>query len=198
MVIAYALQRDWYHTGISLGTFLIPLGLAALYRVLGWKRVFLIDLLILVFSTISYQLGACLDLYHALAGFDKLAHFLSGTFVGILCALLYCMLKPDQRIAEEDLPIALLFILFGSMAVAGLWEIGEYILSNITLRDMQNVASTGVADSMQDMIVCLWGTLLLLPSIKRFAAGKDTFLSAIISEFVFQNRSPHKKQNPVK
>ena len=79
------------------------------------------------------------------------------------------------------------------MAVAGLWEIGEYILSKITLRDMQNVASTGVADSMQDMIVCLLGTLLLLPAVKHLAEGKTTVLNVLIPPFV-EDILPRKNQ----
>ncbi|MBE5767846.1 MAG: hypothetical protein E7335_11965 [Clostridiales bacterium] len=191
--IFYIAVHDWYHAGISLGTFAIPIALAVMYRLLHWKRVWALDLLILIFTTISYQLGACIDLYHLLPGFDKLAHFLSGTFAGILCTLLYCLLTPEHKVSKESLPLALLFVFFGSMAVAGLWEIGEYILSKITLRDMQNVASTGVADSMQDMIVCLLGTLLLLPAVKHLAEGKTTVLNVLIPPFV-EGILPRKNQ----
>lgn len=57
-------------------------------------------------------------------------------------------------------------------AVAGLWEIGEFCLAPICGRDRQNVADTGVADSVIDMIVCLLGTIGALPLADRYARGR--------------------------
>ena len=184
MLISYTATRDWYCAGITLGTFMIPIAAGAVHRFILQKPSYALDTLILLFSTISYQLGACLDFYHRVPGFDKIAHFLSGTFAGILCVLLYCLLNPGKKLSKEHLPTLLFFVFFGSMAVAGLWEIGEYLLSKISLRDMQNVASTGVADTMQDMIVCLAGTLLLLPSVRKLALGRPTFLKNILSPLI--------------
>jgi len=64
---------------------------------------------------------------------------------------------------DVRMALAICFMLVTSIAVAGLWEIGEYLVSGTVGRDLQEVAATGVADSMQDMIVCILGTLAVLP-----------------------------------
>ena len=61
---------------------------------------------------------------------------------------------------------------FFSGFVAVLWEIFEFVADLLTGNDSQNVAATGVADTMEDMMICLVGGLfmaaviwLLLPSL---------------------------------
>ena len=48
------------------------------------------------------------------------------------------------------------------MAVAALFEIGEFALAPIVGRDLQRVIGTGVTDTIVDMIVCLVGTVCVL------------------------------------
>lgn len=183
----YAVRGDGYHLGISLGTLAIPSGIALLYRILRLQRAQQMNFILLAFTTLAYTLGSCVEFYKLFPGFDKLVHMLSGTLTGMLCLALYCVLRPGHRLAPEELALALAFVFFGSMAVAGMWEIGEYLLSHITGRDLQNVAATGVADSMQDMIVCMLGTLLTLPAVKHMAHGKFGLISGAVEAFVQKN-----------
>ena len=73
------------------------------------------------------------------------------------------------------------------MAVAGLWEIAEYLISFVVGLDLQRVAATGVSDSMQDMIVCMIGTLVTLPFVHRLCHGKADPLTGAVSAFVELN-----------
>ena len=77
-----------------------------------------------------------------------------------------------------------MFTFLGSMAVAGLWEIGEYLASMVVGLDLQRVALTGVSDSMQDMIVCMAGTLATLPFVKRLTDGKADLITGAVTAFV--------------
>ena len=187
MTAAYAFRGDIYHFAISAGTLAAPPLIALMYRILKLRRSPRLDMLIMGFVTLSYPLGACVDLYRRIPGFDKLAHTLSGTFVAVLCIVLFIQLKPGRALTPADVPLALAFAFFGSMAVAGLWEIGEYIVSGIVRMDLQRVQATGIADSMNDMLVCLLGTLAALPAIPKLINGKSGVLVSPVREFISLN-----------
>ncbi len=187
MCAVYGVQRDAYHFLISLGTLLVPPGLWLVYRIFHLNRSPRLDMLILGYAFLAYPLGACVDFYRRVPGFDKLAHGLSGVLVALLCIVLFVLLKPGRQLQAEDLPLAMVFVFFGSMAVAGLWEIGEYVLSGIVRIDLQRVMATGVADSMRDMIVCMLGTLAALPVLPRLVAGKDGMVVGAVREFLDLN-----------
>ena len=187
LAAVYALKRDGYHLGISLGALAIPIAMALFYRLTGLKVVHQIDFIILAFTLIAYPLGSCLDFYARFPGYDKLMHMLSGAFVSVLCILLYCALKPERRIGRGDFWLALLFTFFGSMAVAGLWELAEYGINLVTGRDVQHVLDTGVGDTMQDMLVCMIGTLATLPLLRPLSQGRQTRFTAPIDAFLERN-----------
>lgn len=187
LIVMYAARKDVYHLLISAGTLAVPPALALVYRLFRWQPVHQASFLILSFTFLAYSLGACLDLYRELPGFDKLAHCLSGVFVSILCLILYYFCKPGHAVEKRDAGLATAFVFFGSMAVAGLWEIGEYLLSGLVGLDLQRTATTGVSDSMQDMIVCLIGTLATLPFVRRLCAGKRDLLTGAVSSFIELN-----------
>lgn len=184
LIAVYAIRRDDYHLIISLGTPLVFPALWLFYKMFHFRRVHQLEFLIVAFTFLAYPLGSCLDLYRALPGFDKLAHCLSGVFVSLLCLVLYYALKPGHCIEVKDAALAMAFTFFGSMAVAGLWEIGEYILSAIVKIDLQRVLTTTVSDSMLDMIVCLIGTAFTLPFVKRLCSGKRDILTGAVEAFV--------------
>jgi len=187
MVAAYGIRGDLYHLAISLGTIAVPWLLNAAHRLFRLKPSQQMNFIILLFTFIAYPLGGCLDFYRWFPGFDKIAHMLSGTFVSVLCIALYCLLKPGHRIGKDDALLAAAFTFFGSMAVAGLWELGEYIVSGIVGMDLQRTAATGIRDTMNDMIVCMIGTLLALPAVSRMAAGLNGMISSPVSAFVELN-----------
>lgn len=187
MTVVYAARRDIYHFAISAGTLVVPFALSLTYRLLHFKRSSGLDLLIMGFVTLAYPLGSCLDLYRRIPGFDKFAHGLSGVFVTILCIILFIVLKPDHKLTAADIPLAIVFSSFGSMAVAGMWEAGEYIVSQIVRLDLQRVVSTGVADSMNDILICMVGTLAALPIVPALARGRNGMLTDSIREFVMLN-----------
>lgn len=187
LIVVYAIQKDGYHLGISLGTLVVPPAIALFYRILRLKTVHQLNFLVLAFTFLAYPLGSCLDFYRILPGFDKVAHTLSGVFVSLLCLVLYYALKPGHEIARKDAGLAMAFTFFGSMAVAGLWEVGEYLISFVVELDLQRVEATGVADSMQDMIVAMLGTFATLPFAHRLAAGKRDLITGAVDAFVALN-----------
>ena len=73
------------------------------------------------------------------------------------------------------------------MAVAGLWELAEYGINLVTGRDVQHVLDTGVGDTMQDMLVCMIGTIATLPLLRPLSQGRQTRFTAPIDAFLERN-----------
>ena len=113
---------------------------------------------------------------------------LSGSFVYLLAHPLFYFLKANHAAEKSDRNLLMVFCAATSLCVAGLWEIGEYFLSMLTGIDMQRVATMGIHDSMQDMIVCLIGTVALLPSTSRyFRRGVPGIFMRPFDEFLCKN-----------
>lgn len=187
LVVVYAIQGDGYHLGISIGSLFVPPAIALFYRLLRLRPVEQLTALVTAFTFLAYPLGSCLDFYRMVPGFDKVAHTLSGVFVSLLCLILFYALKPGHAVERSDAALLIAFTFFGSMAVAGLWEVGEYLISFIVGLDLQRVAATGVSDSMQDMIVAMIGTLATLPFAWRLAQGKRDLLTGAVDAFIELN-----------
>lgn len=187
MIIYYASRSDFYHLSISLGTLAVPGLISLVHRLMRLIPSQQMNFLILAFTFLAYPLGGCLDFYRLLPGFDKIAHMLSGVFVSVLCIALYCYLKPGHRILTDDMALAMVFMFFGSMAVAGLWEVGEYIVSGIVKMDLQRVNATGIRDTMNDMLVCMLGTLVSLPIVVNIARRKTGLFASSVTAFIENN-----------
>ena len=137
--VYYGLKWDAYHFSIGLLSVVIPPLWVLLFRILKLKRTGPLDFMALLFLYLAYPLGSVVDLYAAIYGFDKFVHTLSGVFVSTLCLALFLALKPDHEIRRKECALAAAFVFFGSMAVAGLWEICEYGVHALTGRDVQHV-----------------------------------------------------------
>lgn len=189
-MIAWFLPRgDIFRVILGVGTiafFLLPM---LMERVLHIRRTPQMDFLIYLFLFCAFTIGMGFQCYHWLPLWDKVAHTLSGTFFGMVGLFLFHRLKPDPAICREDYPLATGFAFCFSMTVAGLWEIYEYFLSFVWPTDPQNVLTTGVGDTMQDMIVCLIGTLVLVWAMRAYyKKGKTGFLMGAFESFYEANR----------
>ena len=103
----------------------------------------------------AHLLGSIVDFYHQVPNYDTWMHFLSGIIVSILATLIL-----KQTSAHNNLLFSLLFILGFSCMVACLWEFMEFTGDKLFSKDAQNVLTTGVDDTMKDMIVATLGTIL--------------------------------------
>lgn len=185
--IYYGIKGDWYHCPLAIGALLLPAAYMLLLRILGLARSSQLDFIMVAFILIAYPLGSVYELFTYIPFYDKICHTLSGVFTGLLALCLYLALEPEHRVTAKNFPVAMLFVFFASMAVAGLWEIGEYILAPIIGRDLQHVLETGVGDSMQDMIVHLAGTLVFLLSFRPLLKGRQGILTGGAEAFITKN-----------
>ncbi len=137
-----------------------------------------------IFCFLLHMVGLVMRGYYVIPYFDKIAHTLSGPFCTLAGLALFYVLKPVKKIETSDCGLASVFSISVSIAIAGLWEISEYIISLLFGTDPQNVRGTGVGDSMMDMIVCTAGSLLFLISILLYyRKGKRSFLMGAFEQF---------------
>ncbi len=178
--------------------FCAPLFLAlpyGLFRLVHLRISHQVNLVIYLFVVLAYSIGLIAKAYSLVPYYDKVAHCLSGTFCTLLALLLFYLIKPNQRIERQDCTMATVFSLSVSIAVAGIWEMCEYAISLLFGNDPQNVLTTGVGDTMQDMLVCTLGSLFLVISILfYYCKGKTSFLMGAFEAFYQLNFGKDAKQ----
>ncbi len=188
LMLFYAINRNWYLMMQSAGTIAVLFAIFGVLHLLKIKPVYSLYALIIGFTFAAYTLGVACALYKITPLYDKLLHMFSGTVTMMLALPLFYTLKSGHQVEKSDCLLAVCFCVMTSLAVAGVWEIAEYAFSLIAGIDSQNVSATGVADTMQDMIVCTAGTLLAVPPLVKFyRTGRVSILYAPTEVFIEKN-----------
>ena len=126
VAVCGALRQNSYSLINALCTFLLVPALWAARRLLRWEGGWQIELFVYAFACLGWTLGGAAECYETIPHFDKLVHMLSGVFVSMLALALFRMLERERPIAAQGKATACLFVLFASMAVAGMFELCEY------------------------------------------------------------------------
>lgn len=146
-----------------LATMALPFAMDVL-RLIGVKVSKRFEIAYLLFLIPAMVVGIDFDVYKIVYPFDKIVHTLSGvlTAFGAREIIDQASGKPDQMWFKALFSMA--FVAF----VAVLWECFEFSADQIAGMHMQELISTGVADTMFDMIVALIGgvigTILAFPT----------------------------------
>ena len=150
--------------------FLVPLAL----KLLHLKPIFEMYILNVVFATIASIAGSMLDAY-AIPYFDKVLHFCSGFLITLLGFILfsYFMKKTDFQNQRERL-FSIFYCNAFNMQIAVYWEFFEYgcliFLNNDAIRHY----TTGVHDSITDMLMSFFaGICVTLEILHYYRTGKD-------------------------
>lgn len=101
-------------------------------------------------------LGCVVNLYNMIWWYDIFMHFCSGIFtfsIGIF------ILK-RMKVSTSSKFFVILFSLGIVMLIAGIWEFFEYGADQILKMDLQHNLSTGVGDTMEDMLAAFFGGIL--------------------------------------
>lgn len=118
-----------------------------------------LETIYLLFVFCAHFLGSIVDLYHQVEGYDKVMHLISGAVTALLG--LYLLVKMNHY-EKKSIWFNILFIFAFTIMIAGLWEYYEYICDLLFSKDAQNVLTTGVGDTMQDMIAATIGSILVI------------------------------------
>ena len=139
---------------------------------------------LLFFCSFAFQFGVALHFYDKFNFHDIAAHFISGIFFLYAGMCLYAKWSSDFKDRYSALLFQLCFSLFFSMAIAVFWEIGEFLAYLITEHDMQHHLDTGVFDTMEDIISCLFGSIFAgIDFFICFRKNKKTPLGQMLLQF---------------
>ncbi len=111
-----------------------------------------------IYIFMAHFLGSIIDFYHRFNNYDKLMHFSSGILTAFTGVYLMSLLKTYN---SKKNVFNIIFIISFTTLVAFSWELFEFTCDNLFSKDAQNVLTTGVSDTMWDMIVAFFGSVLV-------------------------------------
>lgn len=184
--------HDTNHLSMTFVACVTPLIVPILFKILHFKPVYEIYLVSTVFCYFASLIGSGLRGY-SIPFFDKILHFSSGFFITVVAMIVYMMIKKTKDIKEkDDYLIYLLFINFMNITVAAFWEFYEYSLLVFFNNDCVNHYTTGVHDSLTDMIVCTLGGFIITYMVHRHHKyKKENFFVDVAEKFYSRNIEKH-------
>lgn len=162
---------------MTLVAIITPWLIPAVFKLLKWQMSIEVKIVNITFIYLSSLIGSGLNGYHY-PYFDKIVHFFSGILASLLMISLFCLLKNKRKISDPgDYQILLLFTFSSNLAIALLWEFFEYLMLILFNNDCINHYTTGVHDSLTDMLCALVGGLIVIYClINYYQRGKRSFV----------------------
>lgn len=185
-VLAFRAFREGqiYHGVLGLASVLFLL-IPVIVRRLSIQYPAKLYIVFFVFMILSYDFGFVYHGYAHIHHYDKLMHFLSGVLITIIGFCIYYYLRrPGPDFFEEKWIITFTYALFFSLFVAVIWEICEFAGFVLLGHDSQGTLTTGVFDTMQDLISCLAGSLISVSSYIVTVKSRVRLLTgSVVTEF---------------
>ncbi|MEG1066757.1 MAG: hypothetical protein RSD85_04320, partial [Erysipelotrichaceae bacterium] len=155
------ITNDMNGVGMCLVSTLLPLLVPVAFKLFKWKHVDEIDTIAIIFIYFASLIGSCLGGY-SIAGFDKVLHFSSGLFATLIAIILYIFIKKETHIEDkQERTIFYIFINAVNLSIAIFWEFYEFAMLVFFNNDCINHYSTGVYDSITDILCAFIGGLIV-------------------------------------
>lgn len=157
------------------------------------RPAYLADTCLLAFIFLAFELGVAFSWYSKYTYYDLLAHGISGAVFAAVGLCGFYLLREDKKAPmKKDRLVAVGFSFLFSMTCAGMWEIIEYVMYLMTGDDSQYAVApyagfNGVADTMEDMMICLLGALVFCGLALVHLKGRRVFLLEPVDQFVQVN-----------
>ena len=157
--IPVMIQGNWYEVLIRL-TIILTAFIPTLARKFFHLQIsYTMELVYLIFIFFGHFVGSIMGVYNQIFIYDKIIHTLSG----VLTALFALVLLKNMKLYDfHHFLFNVLFMIVFTIAIAGVWEIFEFTNDAIFQADAQHVMTTGVDDTMLDMIVALLGSVIVV------------------------------------
>jgi len=146
---------------------------------------------LVAFCFLAYNLGTALQWFDLGAGwawfdrvvaYDNFVHCLSGILFTVIGLCFYGKLTAGESRGSRRL-LEISYAFFFSMFVAVIWEIGEFTGFLLTGHDSQHTLTTGVFDTMEDIISCFAGSLLAALDYYVFTRGGGGLFMRLVRSF---------------
>ncbi len=141
--------------GVIAGVILpfLPEIFSKLFRI---KISYRVELMYYVFLILALSLGISADLYKTVPLYDKAVHTLSGAGTALIGFYMLRYFKAEKTPAV----FRGMFMIFFSISVAVAWEFFEFFCDKCLGQHMQQLVTTGVDDTMLDMLVATIGAII--------------------------------------
>ena len=120
-----------------------------------------LELVYIVFIILTMLFGSIMGFFSLIHWYDSFTHFLSGMFTFVMGIFFLVWFKEHN---DKKILYSCLFAMMFTFMIAVLWECVEFTIDNVMGTDTQKVLSTGVNDTMKDMICAILGSLLVMIS----------------------------------
>ena len=186
--LVYAFYLNWGGKYFSmtivacLTPFIMPL-LMKLLKIEVPQEFYIINIIFVYFASLW---GSCLGGYH-LPYFDKFTHFFSGI---IFCEIAYIFYK---HFLPNEKRKFLMFIFINALnaMIALFWEFYEYALLFFFNYDAINHYSTGIHDSITDMLVAVIGSFILSLYLTHYDQRNDNHFFIKLAKNIKFNKTSH-------
>lgn len=146
-----------FMTGVAAVT---PCLIPFLFHCMHWQpvyEIYLINTIFIFFASLGSPLGG-----YSVPGFDKALHFVSGFLVLTIAMILFYGIRGTDRL-EDDRTKILFYVFINACNMAGglIWEYYEFMMLVLFNNDAINHYTTGVYDSITDMMCSTAAGLVL-------------------------------------
>ena len=131
----------------------LPEIFSKLFRI---KISYRVELMYYIFLILALSLGISADLYKTVPLYDKAVHTLSGAGTALIGFYMLRYFKAEKTPAV----FRGMFMIFFSISVAVAWEFFEFFCDKCLGQHMQQLVTTGVDDTMFDMLVATIGAII--------------------------------------
>lgn len=132
-----------------------------------------------VFIILAQFLGSVVNLYDGIWWYDLFTHFLSGILTSVLALVIMDWFGVYK---EKNKAFNALFMLCFTLAAACFWEFLEFGSFVFFGMDVQHHLTTGVFDTMEDMLVAFAGGIVVIVSyLLESRVSKSGFVKKVVS-----------------
>lgn len=153
----------------------------------GLHKYYKAEFFALVYLYLVCAVGLALDVYNRVMYFDKFAHFLSGFALAFVGVLLHGYYASKHHTLKNEFWLLAVLVNGVSATLSIAWEIFEFVGFIGFGVDAQHHLTTGVMDTMGDLITCILGTLIVTVVLfVQYKKGKLPLLFDAIEEIVLR------------
>ena len=117
-----------------------------------------IELVYVVFIILAQFIGSVVNLYDKVWWYDLFTHFLSGILISIFALVVMDWLGVYK---EKNKFFNTIFIISFNLMIASFWEFLEFGAFVFLKMDVQHHLTTGVFDTMEDMLIAFFGSIIV-------------------------------------
>ncbi len=141
------------------------------------------------FIYLAFCLGTALSWYFRFPWYDNFIHLLSGILFSLIGLCFYARITGEGDRRHRPL-LQGSYALFFSAFIAVVWECWEFFCFIALGNDAQQHLTTGVFDTMEDLIACMLGSALLLLDYCCYLRRGRSPLMALVAAFDRANNYP--------